>query len=134
MIAIVALLAMPSVGALLRWSVLAILVALLPFAPLLADRTAAAAPLAAQVAEYVGSTMQASNLLDTGPLLWAMLARGPRIVADAFVAMTSRGYPSPRSSRCSRSSWRRWPDSCSPPGASRCPSRRHCSRPLPSPR
>ena len=87
MIAIVALLAMPSIGALLRWSVLAILVALLPFAPLLADRTAAVAPLAMRVAEYVDSTMQASNLLATGPLFWAMLARGPRIVADAFVAI-----------------------------------------------
>jgi hypothetical protein len=87
MIAIVAVLAMPSVGALLRWSVLAILVALLPFAPLFADWTAVAAPLAAQVAEYVGNTMQASNLLATGPLLWAMLAHGPRILADAFVAI-----------------------------------------------
>jgi hypothetical protein len=88
MIAIVALLAMPSLGALLRWGVLAILVALLPFAPLLADRTAAATPLIAQAAGYVGSTMHASNLLGTGPLLWAMLAGGPRIVADAFVAGT----------------------------------------------
>src|SRR6478736_679670 len=70
-IAIVALLAMPSGGALLRWSVPAILVALLPFAPLLADRTAAAAPLIAQAAVYAGSTMHASNLLGTGPLLWA---------------------------------------------------------------
>jgi hypothetical protein len=87
MIVIVALLAMPNIGALLRWSVLAMLVALLPFAPLFADRTAVAAPLATQVAEYVGSTMQASNLLGTGPLLWATLARGPRIVAEAFVAI-----------------------------------------------
>ena len=86
-IAIVALLAMPSGGALLRWSVPAILVALLPFAPLLADRTAAAAPLIAQAAVYASSTMHASNLLGTGPLLWAMLADGPRIVADAFLAM-----------------------------------------------
>ncbi len=87
-IAIVALMAMPSVGALLPWGALAILVALLPFAPLLADRFAAPAPLAAQVAQYVGSTMHSSNLLDTGSLLWAMLVRGPRIVAQAFVAMT----------------------------------------------
>ncbi|MEO8564833.1 MAG: glycosyltransferase family 39 protein [Betaproteobacteria bacterium] len=87
MIAIVALLAMPSLGVLLGWGVLAILVALLPFAPLLADRSGAAAPLIAQAADYVGSTMQASNLLGTGPLLWAVLADGPRIVADAFVAV-----------------------------------------------
>ena len=87
MIAIVALLAMPSPGALLRWGVVALLVALLPFAPLLADRTAAAAPLIAQAADYVGSTMQPSNLLGTGPLLWAMLAGGPHIVADAFLAI-----------------------------------------------
>jgi hypothetical protein len=87
MIAIVALLVMPSFGALLRWGALAVLIALLPFAPLLVDRTAAAAPLPAQVADYVGSTMHASNLLGTGALLWAMLARGPRIVADAFVAV-----------------------------------------------
>ncbi|HEX3631651.1 MAG TPA: glycosyltransferase family 39 protein [Casimicrobiaceae bacterium] len=86
-IVIVALLAMPSFGALLRWGAIAILVALLPFAPLVADRSTAAAPLAAQVADYAGSTMHASNLLGTGPLLWAMLARGPRLVADAFVAI-----------------------------------------------
>ena len=85
-IAIVALSAMPGFGALLRWGTVAVLVALLPFAPLLADRAAAPAPLAAQVAEYVGSTMHASNLLDTGPLLWGTLVRGPRIVAEAFVA------------------------------------------------
>jgi hypothetical protein len=85
-IAIVALSAMPGFGALLRWGTVAVLIASLPFAPLLADRAAAAAPLAAQVAEYVGSTMHASNLLATGPLLWGTLVRGPRIVADAFVA------------------------------------------------
>ena len=88
MIAIVALLAMPNVGALLRWGVVALLAALLPFAPLLADRGAAAAPLIAQAADYVGSTMQVSNLLGTGPLLWSMLTGGPRMVADAFLAVT----------------------------------------------
>jgi hypothetical protein len=87
-IAIVALISMPSIGALLRWSLLAILVGLLPFASLLADPFAAPAPLAAQVGEYVTGTMHASNLLAVGPLLWGMLVRGPRVVAEAFVAMT----------------------------------------------
>ncbi len=85
-IAIVALLAMPGVGALLRWGAIAIVVALLPFAPLLADRTAAPAPLAAQLADYVGSTMHAGNLLGTGALLWGILVRGPHVVAEAFAA------------------------------------------------
>lgn len=88
-IALVALLAMPGVGPLLRWGTLAIIVALLPFAPLLADGSAAPAPLAAQVAEYVGSTMHAGNLLGTGALLWGILVRGPHVVADAFIATTA---------------------------------------------
>lgn len=87
LIAIAALSAMPGVGALLRWSALAVAIALLPFAPLLGDRAAAPVPLVAQVAEYVGGTMHASNLLDTGALAWGILVRGPRIVADAFLAM-----------------------------------------------
>ncbi|HEY2864036.1 MAG TPA: glycosyltransferase family 39 protein [Casimicrobiaceae bacterium] len=85
-IALVALAAMPGLSALLRWGTLAVVVALLPFVPLLADGSAAPAPLAAQVADYVGSTMHASNVLNTGRLLWGMLVRGPRIVAEAFVA------------------------------------------------
>ena len=86
-IVIVALLAMPSFGALLRWGAMAILIALLPFAPLLADRAAAPGPLAEQVGEYVRGTMHAANLLDAGALLWGMLVRGPRIVADAFLGL-----------------------------------------------
>lgn len=86
-IAIVALFAMPSLTALLRWSAVAILVALIPLAPLLADREAAFASLAGQVGEYARGTMHAANLLDTGALLWGVLVRGPRIVADAFLAL-----------------------------------------------
>lgn len=86
-IAIVALFAMPSLAALLRWSAVAILVALIPLAPLLADREAAFASLAGQVGEYARGTMHAANLLDTGALLWGVLVRGPRIVADAFLAL-----------------------------------------------
>ena len=86
-IALVALAAMPGLSALLRWGALAVVIALLPFAPLLAGGSTAP-PLAAQVADYVGSTTQASNLLNTGPMLWGMLVRGPRTVSDAFVALS----------------------------------------------
>ena len=87
LVALAALLAMTSVGALLRWGTVALLVALLPFAPLLADRAAAPGPLAEQVVAYAGSTMHASNLLNVGPLLSGVLVRGPRIVADGFLAL-----------------------------------------------
>ncbi|MEP6998508.1 MAG: glycosyltransferase family 39 protein [Betaproteobacteria bacterium] len=87
-IAIVAISAMPSLGTLLGWGTLAVLMALLAFAPLLADPVAAPAPLAAQAAEYIGTTMHASNLLNTGPLLWGMLVRGPRVISDAFGALS----------------------------------------------
>ena len=87
LILVVALLAMPGSGALLRWGTVALLVALLPFAPLLVERHSAAVPLVAQAAGYLGSTMHASNLLAIGPLLWAMGVRGPRIVAEGLVAL-----------------------------------------------
>jgi hypothetical protein len=86
-IAIVAVSAMPDFGWLLRWGAVAMLVALIPFAPLIADPLAAPAPLVTQAAEYVRGTMHAANLLETGPLLWGMLVRGPLVVADAFLAI-----------------------------------------------
>ncbi|MGH8712476.1 MAG: glycosyltransferase family 39 protein, partial [Casimicrobiaceae bacterium] len=60
-IAIVALSAMADFGWLLRWGAVAMLVALIPFGPLIADPLAAPAPLMAHAAEYVRGTMHAAN-------------------------------------------------------------------------
>ena len=84
-IALAALLVLP-VGALLRGGAVAIVIAALPFAPLLADRKLAGASLAAQAGDYLRGTMHAANLEDTGALLSAFFVRGPHTVADAFLS------------------------------------------------
>ena len=87
LILVVALLAMPGIGALLRWGTVALLVALLPFAPLLVERHSAAVPLVAQAADYLGSTMHASNLLAIAEGLVALAPGVPVITIVTVLAL-----------------------------------------------
>ncbi len=81
-VAIVALVSLRDAAVLARWGAAAVAVALLPLVPLAFEPSA----LLRQSGEVVEGMARSANLANLPALLYGVLVRGPRVVADAFFA------------------------------------------------
>jgi hypothetical protein len=71
---------------LLRWSGVSLVVATLPFLPVLVEQMAAPTGALERTGAILESTTRLANLAHVPALLYALLVRGPRVIADAFLA------------------------------------------------
>jgi hypothetical protein len=83
---VVAVRAVRAAGTLLRWGLVALVVAALPFVPLAIEQLIAPSPQLQQSGDYIQRMVRGANLAHLPALLFGILVRGPRIVADAFLA------------------------------------------------
>jgi hypothetical protein len=80
----VAAFALHDIGVLLRWGAVSLLVAALPFAPLAIEQARAPSALLGRTGDLVEGMVRIENLANVPALLYGILIRGPRVIADAF--------------------------------------------------
>ena len=85
----VALFALRDVGTLFRWGAASLFVAALPFSPLAIENSA----VLERTGELIEGMVRLENLAHLPALLYGILVRGPRVVADAFFAWTPGASP-----------------------------------------
>ena len=88
-VAAVALVSIRDAGALARWGAAALLIALVPLAPLALEHFVAPSTLFRQSGDYVENMVRIENLANLPALLYGVVVRGPRVVAAAFFAWMS---------------------------------------------
>jgi hypothetical protein len=85
-IAVVAARTLRDRGALARWGLIAAAVAALPLAPLALEHWTSPAVAPERPGDYVAGSVHLANLANVPALLYGVLVRGPRVIANAFFA------------------------------------------------
>jgi hypothetical protein len=85
-VAVVAVASLRDIGILARWGAAALLIAIVPFAPLALEHVVAPSGLLRQSGDYVEGMVRVANLANLPALVYGVLVRGPHVVAAAFFA------------------------------------------------